>query len=185
MVVFELSNGDMDLYTDNASTRKGDEGSNGVSIARRGVLRMGASLAATAVGITTLSGQVAAHFPADLEVDVKPGTEDNPVNPNSHGVIPVAVLQTSEFNPTSEDVRYRFGAPDVVAEGSGARPAHGGHIEDVDGDGRDDLVLHFPTDETGFDGDESEGRLEWERTEAGSHGLSGTDIVTIVGRDSR
>ncbi|MBX0296783.1 hypothetical protein [Haloarcula nitratireducens] len=142
-------------------------------------------MAATAVGVATLSGGVAAHFPATLEIDIKPGCEENPINPNSHGVIPVAVLQTGEFDPTSEAVRYRFGVPDVVAAGGGARPAHGGHVEDVDGDGRDDLVLHFPTDETGFDGDESEGRLEWERTEEGSHGLSGTDTVTLVGRNSR
>lgn len=145
---------------------------------------MSSGLAATAVGIATLSGQVAAHFPADLTIDIKPGSEENPINPDSRGVIPVAVLQTDEFDPTSEDVRYRFGAPDVVADGGGARSAHGGHVEDVNGDGNDDLVLHFPTEETGFDGDESEGRLEWERTEAGHHGLSGTDTVTIVGRGS-
>jgi hypothetical protein len=142
-------------------------------------------LAATATGLATFSGQVAAHFPTGLEIDIKPGSEDNPINPNSNGLIPVAVLQTDEFDPTSEDVRYRFGAPDVVADGGGARPAHGGHVEDVDDDGRDDLVLHFPTDDTGFDGGESEGRLEWERTESGEHGLSGTDTVTIVGRGSR
>lgn len=174
----------MDPSTDHASTRQGDEGSDDVSIARRGVLRVSAGLAATAVGITTLSGQVAAHFPASLEIDIKSGSEENPINQNSNGVIPVAVLQTDEFDPMSEDVRYRFGAPDVVAEGGGARPAHDGHVEDVDGDDRDDLVLHFPTDETGFDGDESEGRLEWERTEEGTHGLSGTDTVTIVGQGS-
>ncbi|WP_081704417.1 hypothetical protein [Natrinema sp. J7-1] len=166
----------------NDFTQQRDDRSDDVSIARRSVLRAGAGLATPAVGITALSGQVAAHFPTGLEVDIKPGSEKNPINPTSHGTIPVAVLQTDEFDPTSEAVRYRFGAPDVVAEGGGARPAHGGHIEDVDGDGQDDLVLHFPTDETRFDGDESEGRLEWERTEEGAHGLAGTDTVTIVGR---
>jgi FtsP/CotA-like multicopper oxidase with cupredoxin domain len=119
-----------------------------------------------------------------LEIDIKPGSDKNPINPNSHGVIPVAVLQTDEFDPAREDVRYRFGAPDVVGDGGGARPAHDGYVKDVNGDGQDDLILHFPTDETGFDGDESEGRLEWERTEEG-HGLSGSDTVTIVGRRSR
>ncbi|WP_245977807.1 hypothetical protein [Halopiger aswanensis] len=137
------------------------------------------------MGIATFGGHVAAHFPASLEVDIKPGSEKNPINPKSNGVIPVAVLQTDEFDPTSEDVRYRFGAPDIVGEGGGARPKHDGHVEDVNGDGRDDLVLHFPIAETGFDGDTSGGRLEWERTEAGEHGLSGADTVTIVGHGPR
>ena len=175
----------MDSSTHHNSVQPATENEDESSIARRGFLRASTGLAATTLGIVSLSGQAAGHFPASLAVDIKPGSEYNPVNPNSHGVIPVAVLQTDEFDPTSEDARYRFGAPDVVADDGGARPAHGGHVEDVDGDGRDDLVLHFPTSETGFDGDESKGRLEWERTEEGTHGLSGTDTVTIVGRRSR
>lgn len=136
------------------------------------------------MGIAVLGGQAAAHFPAELDIDVAPGSGDARINPDGRGVIPVAVLATDEFDPTTEDVRYRFGAPDVVGDGGGARSAHDGHVEDVNGDGRDDLVLHFPTEETGFDGDDSEGRLEWERDETGNHGLSGTESVTIVGRRS-
>ena len=171
----------MDSSTHHNSVQPATEYEDESSIARRGFLRASTGLAATTLGIASLAGHVAAHFPPSLEIDIKPGSEANPINPNSNGVIPVAVLQTDEFDPTSEDIRYRFGAPDIVAAGGGARPAHGGHVEDVDGDGRDDLVLHFPTDETGFDGDESEGRLEWERTEEGTHGLSGTDTVNLVG----
>lgn len=167
------------------ATRPATGTEDGSPIARRGFLRVSTGLAATAVGIATFGGQVAGHFPPDLEIDIKPGSDDNRINPDSNGVIPVAVLQTDEFDPTSEGVRYRFGAPDVVDDGGGARPAHCGHVEDVNGDGQDDLVLHFPTDETGFDGDESEGRLEWERTEDGQHGLSGTDTVEPVSGRSR
>ncbi len=155
------------------------------SVGRREFLRTSTGLAATTIGIATLGGQAAAHFPSDLTIDVRPGCDRNPINPNSRGLIPVAVLGTEEFDPTSEDVRYRFGAPDAVSGGGGARPAHGGHVADVDGDGQEDLLLHFPACETGFDGDESEARLEWERSSAGHHGLSGTDTVTVVGRPSR
>lgn len=167
------------------ATRPATEAEDDSSIARREFLQVSSGLAATAVGIATFGGQVAAHFPPELDIDIKPGSDDNRINPNSNGVIPVAILQTDQFDPTSEDVRYRFGAPDVVADGGGARPAHSGHVEDVNDDGQDDLVLHFPTSKTGFDGDESEGRLEWERTEEGHHGLSGTDTVTPVSRRSR
>lgn len=73
-----------------------------------------------------------------------------------------------------------------MSDGGGTRPLHDGYAVDVDDDGRDDLLLLFPTDEAGFDGDETTARVEWERTESGEHGLSGTDSVTVVdGRRSR
>ncbi|WP_126663810.1 hypothetical protein [Haloterrigena salifodinae] len=164
---------------------RGSDSTTDSAMARRRVLRGGTGLAATALGIATLGGQAAAHFPTDLEIDVKPGTERAPINPNSCGVIPVAVLRTDEFDPTSEDVRYRFGAPDVVEGGDGARPMHGGHAVDMNGDGRDDLLLLFPAPDAGFDGDESTARLEWERSEDGAHGLAGTAPIRIVGRRGR
>ncbi|MCU4801689.1 hypothetical protein OB920_15020 [Halobacteria archaeon HArc-gm2] len=148
---------------------------------RRDVLRLGAGAAAAAVAVPALSGQAAAHFPDELSVDVKPHSDENLIAPKGHGFVPVAVRHTDAFDPTSEPVRYRFGAPDVVSDGGGARPVHDGYPLDVDGDGRADLLLLFPTWHAGFDGDESEARLEWERDESGEHGLSGTDNVTVVG----
>lgn len=148
---------------------------------RRRLLRGGAGVAATALGGAALGGRAAAHFPSSLAVDVRPGTDRAPINPRSNGVIPVAILGTDGFDPASADVRYRFGAPDAVAAGGGARPVHAGHVVDVNGDGRPDLVLHFSTADAGFDGDETAARVEWERTPAGQHGRSGTDAVRIVG----
>lgn len=151
-------------------------------IARRSILKAGLGEATAVSAFAALSGTAAAHFPKGLEIDIKQGSEDNPINPNSNSFVPVAVFQPDEFDPTSENVNYRFGAPEPVKDGGGARPAHDGHIEDVDGDGDDDLVLHFPAAETGFDGDEERGRLEWERGHReAEHGLSGTDNVTIIG----
>lgn len=166
-------------------TQDSDEASN--SIKRRGFLKAGAGVAATAIGITAVSGTAAAHFhgpeKSTLEIDIKPGSDGNPINPNSNGVIPVAVLQIDDFDPTSENINYRFGAPAVVRDGGGARPAHGGHVTDVDGDGNDDLHLHFPTEDAEFDGDEDEGHLHWEKGQKGAHhGLGGSDSVTMVGR---
>lgn len=111
-----------------------------------------------------MTGPASAHFPEGLKIDIKPGSDDNPINPRSPGLISVAVLQSDEFEPPSEEDPYHFGAPDVVSAGGGAQPDHEGHVEDVNGDGRYDLVLHFPTEATGFKGDESVGRLERERT---------------------
>lgn len=156
------------------------------SVARRGFLRAGAGAITAAVAVPAVSSVAAAHFhgggkPA-LEIDIKPDSDENTINPKSKGVVPVAVLQTDEFDPTSENVNYRFGAEGVVADGGGARPLHGGHVEDVDGDGRQDLILHFSTEGTGFNGDEEEGHLHWEKGQKGAHhGLGGSDDVRIVG----
>lgn len=160
-------------------------------LSRRNVLKVGAGAAATAIAIPTLSGTAAAHFPDTLEIDVKPGSDENPINPRSRGVVPVAVLYTEfedgdenevVFDPTERAIRYRFGAPDVVADGDGARPAHEGHVRDVNGDGHDDLVLHFPIRDTGLGGEATSAELRWERDETGEHGWSGSAPVTIVGR---
>jgi hypothetical protein len=149
---------------------------------RRRLLMAGAGIAATAVAVPSLSGTAVAHFPKKLDIDVRPGSDANEIDLDSRGVVPVAVLQTGAFDPTSDAVRYRFGAPDVVADGGGACPIHDGHVFDVDGDGNDDMVLHFSVANAGFDGDETEAELRWERDDSGEHGVSGRDSVRVVGR---
>ncbi len=80
-----------------------------------------------------------------VDMDIKPGSDVNPVNTKSKGVIPVAVYSTADFDATTID-------PDTVAFGpNGAAESHGkAHIEDVNGDGLDDVVLHFKTQDSGI-----------------------------------
>jgi hypothetical protein len=149
------------------------------SVARRGFLKAGAGVVSATAGLAAISGSAAAHFPEKLDIDIKPGSEKNRIILGSEGVIPVAVLQTEQFDPTNKEVHYRFGAPDVVNSGGGARPVYGGQSVDVNDDGRTDLILHFPAEETGFTDAEETGILVWERHQKGSeHGLSGTGPVT-------
>ena len=159
---------------------------------RRAVLKTGIGAAATAVTVPMMAGRASAHFPDRLAIDIEPDCDENTLNIDCHGVVPVAVLYTEfenekgktvVFDPTERAMRYRFGAPEVVESGDGARAVHDGHIDDVNDDGHDDLVLHFPMEETGFTGDESVGTLLWERKEGG-HGYSGMDDVMIVGQSS-
>lgn len=156
------------------------------SLSRRHLLKTGAGAVTTMVALPAVSGVAAAHFHGPdkgaLSIDVLPDSQKNPINPNSEGVVPVAVLQSETFDPTKENVNYRFGAHEVVANGGGARPVHDGHVQDVDGDGKSDLLLHFPMEDTGFDGDEVVGHLHWEEGHKGAHhGLGGSDTITIRG----
>ena len=77
-----------------------------------------------------------------VAIDIKPGSDPNSINLKSKGVIPVAILSTDTFDATTIDpLSVSFG-PHGAMEGHGR-----GHIEDVNGDGLPDLVLHFRTQE--------------------------------------
>ncbi|UCH87405.1 MAG: thrombospondin type 3 repeat-containing protein, partial [Dehalococcoidia bacterium] len=87
----------------------------------------------------------------EVEIDIKPGSYPNSINPKSKGKIPVAILGTEDFDATQVDpMTVRFGPSDrSAANHDGAMPVHYA-LEDVDGDGDYDLILHFRTGETGI-----------------------------------
>ncbi len=89
--------------------------------------------------------------PIELTIDVKPGSEDNPIQcrGGSRAVVPVAILTTAAFDALRVDhASVRFG-PGGAAE---AHAAHGPtrHEEDVDGDGDIDLLFHFRLEDAQF-----------------------------------
>jgi len=77
-------------------------------------------------------------------IDIKPGSELNTINcGNAHGVISVAILTTDSFDATTVDHRtVTFaGAGETHLEKQTGQAIR--HEEDVDGDGKTDLVFHF------------------------------------------
>jgi hypothetical protein len=86
----------------------------------------------------------------------------------------VAILTTGAFDAgTVDPLSVRFGP-------QGTPEAHGrGHIEDVNGDGRLDLVLHFRTDKTGIKCGDSSAKLTG-ATLTGSL-IEGEDSLLTVG----
>jgi len=85
------------------------------------------------------------------EEDVKPGSTRKPIKLSGHGVIPVAILTTDTFDATSVDPStVCFGDDDNSAQRD-CTETHGRcPIEDVNGDGRADLLLHCETSLTGI-----------------------------------
>jgi hypothetical protein len=78
----------------------------------------------------------------DVAIDVRPDSSENPVNPGSNGVLPVALLGSGSFDVMNVD-------PGSLALGVNAAPAVKMAYADANGDGWMDLVAHYRTPETG------------------------------------
>jgi hypothetical protein len=66
--------------------------------------------------------------PTEVDVDVKPGSDVNPIKLSSKGVIPVAILTTDTFDATTVD-------PSTVCFGAAADPAANGDCTEAHGTG--------------------------------------------------
>jgi hypothetical protein len=121
----------------------------------------------------------------NVDVDIKPGTAENSINPTNSGVIPVAILTTSLAAGDALDFDATLVDPTSVIFGrENATPVHnpssgsGRLRQDVDDDGDIDLMLFFETQAVG---------LKWGDTEACLFGtlttgqsFSGCDAVRVL-----
>lgn len=124
-----------------------------------------------------LTGQFFVGDTIEVEIDVKPGSDENPINLDSKGRIPVAILSSPEFAAVLIDENsVLFNGASVATRKNGKLMAS---MEDVNADGLPDLVCHFETHE-----------VDAELSQFGVGFLSGAmydgtpiegfDIVTIV-----
>ncbi|MEN8239637.1 MAG: PKD domain-containing protein, partial [Actinomycetota bacterium] len=110
-------------------------------------------------------------------VDILPDSDTNPIRANRKGVLPVALLGSPDFDVTQVDLGSLMFGP------AAAVPAHdlsnGGHIEDVDGDGFDDLVLHFNFVSSGIQLGDVEACLKGALIDGRQ--FAGCDTITVSG----
>lgn len=120
-------------------------------------------------------------------LDVRPGSDKNPINLNSKGLLPVAVISEQSFDATSiEDSSILLGDPNLP----GAVRPYRIRAEDVDGDGLIDLALKFSIpelqDELAMDEQSLElqlvGHTQYGRIVVG---VDGVEIVPPRGRGNR
>jgi hypothetical protein len=103
---------------------------------------------ATGIGIGAAIEAVveAALAPKPISISVQ-----SSINLKKFGVIPAAILSTSEFDASTVNPAKVCLSPEPTPGTGDCTEAHNkGHLEDVSGDGLVDLVLHYNPDETGL-----------------------------------
>jgi probable HAF family extracellular repeat protein len=111
--------------------------------------------------------------PEPVAIDVKPGSSENPINPRSNGVISIAILSTNSFDPSTVDqASVEFGPNQALATGRG-------QLQDVNGDGLPDLVLHFRTQDSGIQCGDTSVSITGQTVDGTP--IQGSDSITTVG----
>jgi len=113
----------------------------------------------------------------EVEIDIKPGSDINPINPGSNGLVPVAILTTSSFDAATVDpATVTLAGHDVATRGKSDK--YMAHVEDVDGDGDHDLLLQVETHSEGVLWEEGPVYLQGETYDGTP--ITGSDHITIV-----
>jgi hypothetical protein len=112
--------------------------------------------------------------PSFQEIDIRPGSDFNPINPMSMGVIAVAILGSVGFDVADVDVT-------TLAFGPAGAPVLRQPVvlRDVNGDSFTDLVTHYRQQETGIVAGDTEACITGELLDGTP--FEACDDVLIVG----
>ena len=119
----------------------------------------------------SMDNLVVSELVTEVGIDIKPGSFPNSINVKSNGKVPVAILTTPDFDAGTVDWT-------TVTFGPSGAPATKAALEDVDGDGDLDMVLHFNTQQTGIACGQTSATLKG-RT-LGGLAIEGTDSIKPV-----
>jgi len=136
-------------------------------------------------GLSTRTGTMTGMFDwrlggINVEIDIKPGSDTNCLNNNGHGVIPVAILGSADFDVTQVDAAtVALEGLDVAARGKADKLL--AHIEDVNGDGFADLIVQIEDTDGGFANGNGIATLTGNLLpEFGGTPFEGTDNICVV-----
>jgi subtilisin family serine protease len=117
----------------------------------------------------------------EIEIDIKPTMEPNSISLSSRGLLTVALLSAESFDATTVDpATVRIGTTPVATRPNGQLFAT---LEDVNGDGLLDLVVHFSIPELVDNGDLTSTTTEltvWAFLDDACTNVTGTQEVRIV-----
>src|SRR5207247_330376 len=125
-------------------------------------------------GLATVEAYTPTQLNIIVAVDIKPGRFPNRINLGSQGRIPVAILSTDTFDATTVD-------PSTVLfgiTGTEAAPVRAA-LEDVNGDGRVDLILQINVQDTGITCGDISASLTGKTV--GGQTIQGSDSIETVG----
>ncbi len=121
-------------------------------------------------GLAVCQGKIA------VPIDIKPGSSPNSINLGSVGTVPVAILSTASFDATQVDpASVTLSGAALALKGKGTQMYS---LEDVDADGRLDLVVHVTTSALQLNENDTSAILEG-RLYDGTL-VKGSDTVRIV-----
>lgn len=113
-----------------------------------------------------------------VDIDIKPGSYPNTINLGSHGLIPVAILSSEEFDATTVDPEtVGLAGSGVSMRGKSNR--YMAHKEDANGDDLVDLVLQVATENLDPESFQ-DGYVILTGATFGGQVIEGKDEITIV-----
>ncbi len=114
--------------------------------------------------------------PLHAAIDIKPGSDPNSINLGSNGNVPVAILSTPVFDATTVNpATVTLADAQVKVKGNGTLLAN---VEDVNGDGTTDLVVHINTAGMSLTDGDIEAVLTGETFDG--QAIRGSDLVRVV-----
>jgi hypothetical protein len=112
-----------------------------------------------------------------VQIDIMPGDDVSCINNDGRGLIPVAILGAADFDVTRVDVgTIAFEGLEIAARGRADRLL--AHVEDVNGDGFDDLVVQIQDTDGTFAAGSGTAVLTGKRFDGTAFG--GSDAICVI-----